>query len=53
MYFAEQGLAVDVREFFALPIPASVWQLVKIYQQLDFVRFVEEIAYKPDPTLLR
>jgi hypothetical protein len=44
MYFAEHGLRTDVREFFSMPIPLSVWKSVKKYQQPDFVAFVEAIA---------
>jgi hypothetical protein len=43
MYFAEKGLQADVRGFFSLPIPASIWKQTKRYQQSDFVTFVETI----------
>lgn len=42
MYFAEAGLHADVREFFSRPIPWAIWEEVKIYQDSDFVRFLEE-----------
>jgi hypothetical protein len=36
-----EGLTKDVREFFALPIPAAVWQKMKPYQNQDFISFIE------------
>ncbi len=42
LYFAEEGLERDMREFFSLPIPRDVWSGVRAYQQRDFVAFVEE-----------
>ena len=42
MYFAEEGLKRDMREFFSLPIPRDVWSGVRAYQQQDFVSFVDE-----------
>jgi hypothetical protein len=42
MYFAETGLREDVANFFNLPIPSAVWEEMKIYQDSNFVRFVEE-----------
>lgn len=41
MYFVENGLRQDVANFFNLPIPAAVWKEMKIYQDYDFIRFVE------------
>jgi hypothetical protein len=35
------GLQNDVREFFALPIPKAVWTKIKMFQDEDFVLFVE------------
>jgi hypothetical protein len=42
MYFAEEGLKRDMREFFSLPIPRAIWSGVRVYQQQDFVHFVDE-----------
>jgi hypothetical protein len=42
MYFAERGLRADVREFFTLPIPLTIWNESKQYQQPDFRLFVDE-----------
>jgi hypothetical protein len=36
-----EGLRTDVRTFFALPVPQAVWSKTKIFQNADFVRFVE------------
>jgi plasmid maintenance system killer protein len=36
-----EGLRKDVREFFSLPIPGAVWQLIKSFQDREFVKFVE------------
>ena len=41
MYFQEDGLRLDIREFFSLPVPKAVWEKSKVYQDDDFVRFVE------------
>ncbi len=44
MFFAQEGLERDIREFFSLPIPRDVWSRVRPYQQRDFVRFVGQIT---------
>ncbi len=36
-----QGLQKDIRDFFTLPIPKSVWEKLKPFQDGDFVKFVE------------
>jgi hypothetical protein len=36
-----EGLRKDVEEFFALPIPDSVWKKIKPFQNADFTQFVE------------
>jgi len=36
-----KGLRKDVRSFFSLPLPQAVWQKAKIFQNTDFVHFVE------------
>lgn len=41
MYFQEDGLRLDVKEFFSLPIPKRVWQKSCRYQDRDFVEFVD------------
>jgi hypothetical protein len=35
------GLKADISNFFSLPIPRSVWNKSKAFQNDDFVRFVE------------
>ncbi len=44
MFFVEEGLPIDIAEFFNLPIPAAIWDKLRRYQQLDFVEYVEDIA---------
>ena len=41
MYFHENGLRLDIKDFFSLPVPRAVWEKTKKYQDLDFVKFVE------------
>jgi hypothetical protein len=41
MYFEEDGLRHDIREFFSLPATKAVWQKSRVYQDRDFVKFVE------------
>ena len=37
-----EGLRRDVAYFFSLPIPKSVWEKTKQFQNYDFVKFVED-----------
>lgn len=41
MYVQEDGLRLDIKNFFSFPIPKLVWEKSKIYQDTDFVEFVE------------
>lgn len=41
MYFNESGLAADVRQFFAKPIPRAVWRVLRGFQEADFVLYME------------
>ena len=41
MFVNLEGLQVDIKEFFSLPIPEIIWQKAKAFQNRDFVRFVE------------
>lgn len=41
MFVKIEGLRQDVRELFSLPIPKSVWDKIKPFQDADFVAFVE------------
>jgi hypothetical protein len=43
MYFVEQGLRNDIREFFSFPIPLVIWNEFRKYHQSDFVQFVTDI----------
>ncbi|MGO8698490.1 MAG: hypothetical protein ACLQVY_12305 [Limisphaerales bacterium] len=36
-----EGLRRDVCSFFSLPIPGAVWEERKVFQNADFVKFVE------------
>ncbi len=38
---APEGLANDIRTFFALPIPRTVWEKKRCYLDAKFVSFVE------------
>lgn len=38
-----EGLRRDIAQFFSLPIPNSVWQKTKQFQNEDFVEFIESI----------
>ena len=40
MTFPENGLAADIRQFFAKPIPRGVWEEMEPFQEPDFVRYV-------------
>jgi hypothetical protein len=42
------GLAEDIRMFFSLPIPQSVWKSTRKFQDQDFVKFVED-TLRADP----
>ena len=37
-----EGLKEDVRRFFALPIPHAIWHDIKIFQNDEFVQFMEQ-----------
>ena len=37
----QEGLCDDVKAFFSLPIPRTVWEKTKHFQNQDFVKFVE------------
>jgi hypothetical protein len=37
-----EGLKEDVRRFFSLPIPRAIWEKLKVFQNDEFVRFVDE-----------
>ena len=42
MFRTRQAVARDVRWFFSRPIPRSVWDKSKAFQDPEFVRFVED-----------
>ena len=37
----------DVREFFSLPIPRAIWEKSRVFQNDDFVEFVEQCMKEP------
>lgn len=39
--FNQNMLAADIRQFFNRPIPRAVWEMVRQYQERDFVQFLE------------
>jgi hypothetical protein len=41
VFIEVEGLRTDVREFFKLPIPKSLWPSLRPFQNKDFVAFVE------------
>jgi len=41
MQFDDDAVAADIREFLNRPIPRSVWERSKVFQDADFVGFVE------------
>jgi hypothetical protein len=36
-----EGMQLDVKEFFSLPIPKAVWERLKPFQDDEFIAFVE------------
>lgn len=42
VFRTRQAVARDIRWFFSRPIPKSVWEKSKAFQDADFVRFVED-----------
>lgn len=47
MFVKLEGLRPDIQVFFALPIPKTVWQSAKPFQDKAFVRFVEDCLNEP------
>jgi len=41
MQFDDDAVAADIRQFFNRPIPRSVWERSKVFQDAAFVDFVE------------
>jgi hypothetical protein len=41
MQFDDDAVAADIRQFLNRPIPHEVWEKSKVFQDGDFVRFVE------------
>jgi hypothetical protein len=49
MFVKLQGLRMDVREFFNLPIPKTVWDNLKKFHDDDFTKFVESCLLPASP----
>jgi len=49
MQFDDDAVAADIRQFFNRPIPRSVWELSKVFQDNDFVEFVERCIAPCEP----
>ncbi|MBI3418197.1 MAG: hypothetical protein HY043_23145 [Verrucomicrobia bacterium] len=47
------GVRKDVRDFFALPVPQAAWQMLKPYQDADFIAFVEDCQRESQAEFLR
>lgn len=41
MQFDDDAVAADIRQFFNRPIPRTVWERSKVFQDRQFVNFVE------------
>jgi hypothetical protein len=41
MFVSLEGLQKDIKEFFSSPIPWTIWEKLKPFQDEDFVEFVE------------
>jgi len=47
MQFDDDAVSSDIRQFFNRPIPRSVWQRSKVFQDTAFVAFVERCIEPP------
>jgi len=52
MQFDDDAIAADIRQFFVRPIPRVVWERSKVFQDADFVSFVDS-CLKPRSELER
>ena len=43
-----QGLEKDIKQFFSLPIPKAIWEEVRMFQEDDFLVFIEMILRAPE-----
>ena len=41
MQFDDDAVAADIRQFFNRPIPRTVWECSKVFQDREFVEFVD------------
>jgi hypothetical protein len=42
MFMKLEGLDADIQQFFSRPIAKAAWEVIKQYQNRDFVKFVEQ-----------
>ncbi len=47
LYLKPEGLERDVQFFFSLPIPKTVWNKFKVFQNSRFVQFIEQQISEP------
>jgi ligand-binding SRPBCC domain-containing protein len=52
MQFDDDAVAADIRQFFTRPIPRTVWKRSKVFQDRDFVDFVDR-CIEPLPVAKR
>jgi hypothetical protein len=45
MQFDDDAVAADIRQFFTRPIPHAVWERSKVFQDRQFVEFVDQCIY--------
>ena len=48
MQFDDDAVSADIRQFFTRPIPDYVWKNSKVFQDADFVAFVERCMKASD-----
>lgn len=49
MFVEADGIRRDVKNFFTLPIPRTIWREFRAFQQPDFVWFVDNISNAKHP----
>jgi len=41
-----EGMRMDIREFYSLPIPQEIWKRLKPLQDLKFITFIENCVHR-------
>jgi hypothetical protein len=49
MFVRIEGMREDIRQFFASPVPKTVWEKLKPFQDGDFVAFIEDCLHSSSP----